>query len=122
MKGLTSWLVALAWMALANDVLAAQAEMRVIGHIHVGGTGGWDYATIDQKRHVLYLSHNTSVAAVDTKSGTVTAHLADAQGVHVALPVHGGDKLLVTHGKANQVTINDARTGAVEATIATDDN
>src|SRR5262249_8510143 len=63
-----------------------------------------------------------SIAAVNIDSGKVNAHLADAQGAHVALPIFGGEKLLITHGKANQVTINDAKTGAVLTSIATDTN
>jgi len=121
MKRLTApGLVALVSIVVTYDVFAAHVDMRLIDEIKIGGSGGWDYATIDQKRHVLYLSHNSAVAAVDLGSRRVTAHLADADGVHVALPVPGGDKLLITHGKANQITLNDARTGSIQATIATD--
>jgi len=121
MKRLTARrVVALVWMAVTHNVFAAHVDMRVIDEIKVGGSGGWDYATIDEKRHVLYLSHSSTVAAVDIGNRKVTAHLADADGVHVALPVLGGKKLLITHGKANQVTLNDARTGSVQTTIATD--
>jgi hypothetical protein len=109
--------------AVATPVaLAASADtgLRVLDTIAIGGPGGWDYPSLDTRNHILYLSHGTAIASVNLITKAANPHLADAQGAHVALPVRDGTLLLVTHGKANQVTLNDPRTGAVEATIATD--
>jgi DNA-binding beta-propeller fold protein YncE len=88
--------------------------------ITVGGPDGWDYTTFDPTTHTLYIAHSSAIASVNVTTRAVIPHLANAQGAHIAVPFAGGGKLLVTHGKANQVTLNDAQTGAVYATIPTD--
>jgi YVTN family beta-propeller protein len=49
-----------------------------------------------------------------------TPALVATQGAHIALPVDGGRALLVTNGKSNTVTFNDAASGAQTASVATD--
>jgi YVTN family beta-propeller protein len=105
---------------LAQGSVAATAGRAVLDVIKVGGPDGWDYTTFDPTTHILYIAHGSAIATVNVTTKAVTPHLADAQGAHIAVPFAGGGKLLVTHGKANQVTVNDAKTGAVEATIPTD--
>ena len=99
---------------------AGTSGLSVIDTIKVGGDGGWDYAAVDGTTHKLYLSHKTSVASVDLATKTVNANFATADGAHIGLPVQDGAAVLITNGKANTVTLNDAATGAVTATIATD--
>src|SRR5580700_2579076 len=117
--------VSLAALVLLIGLRAAVADegaLKVSDVIKIGGTGGWDYATVDDHRHVLYLSHGTVIASVNLATRSVNAHLADAQGAHIALPVNNGSMILVTHGKANEVTLNDSASGAVLARISTDTN
>jgi DNA-binding beta-propeller fold protein YncE len=104
----------------AQSSTAETAARTVLEVIKVGGPDGWDYTTFDPVTHTLYIAHGSAIASVNTLTKAVTPHLADAQGAHVAVPFAGGSKLLITHGKANQITLNDARTGAVDATIPTD--
>src|SRR5580704_9402284 len=103
-----------------TSVAADSATRKVLEEIKVGGPDGWDYTSFDPATHTIYIAHGSAIASVNTKTKGVTPHLADAQGAHIAIPFAGGSKLLITHGKANQVTLNDAKTGAVEATIPTD--
>ena len=105
---------------IAQGSVAGTAARTVLDVIKVGGPDGWDYTTFDPATHTLYIAHGSAIASVNAMTKAVTPHLADAQGAHIAAPYAGGSKLLVTHGKANQVTLNDAKTGAVDATIPTD--
>jgi DNA-binding beta-propeller fold protein YncE len=105
---------------IAQSSTAGTPVRTVVDTIKVGGPDGWDYATFDPATHTLYIAHGSAIAAVNAATKAVTPHLADAQGAHVAVPFAGGAKLMVTHGKGNQVTLNDAKTGVVEATISTD--
>ena len=93
---------------------------QVIDTIKVGGTGGWDYATFDATTRKMYIAHGAVISAVDIDARTANPALAQATGAHIALPFNDGKALMVTNGKANTVTLNDAATGAVLATIATD--
>jgi DNA-binding beta-propeller fold protein YncE len=107
-------------ICIAQSSIAATAARSVLEVIKVGGPDGWDYTTFDPTTHIVYIAHGSAIASVNATTKAVTPHLADAQGAHIAVPFAGGSRLLVTHGKANQVTLNDANTGAVEATIPTD--
>ena len=109
-----------AWSGYALGAVEADAGMKVIDTIQVGGPGGFDYPMYDVRRHALYLSHADAIAFVDVATRTVKPHWADAQGSHVALPLQSGKWVLVTHGRADRITLNDADSGEIAATIATD--
>ena len=113
-------LLSTALACIAHSSVAATAGRAVLDVIKVGGPDGWDYTTFDPTTHTLYIAHESAIASINATTKAVTPHLADAQGAHIAVPFGGGRRLLVTHGKANQVTLNDAKTGAVDATIPTD--
>ena len=98
----------------------AASSYHVADTIKVGGSGGWDYATVDATTHRLYIAHGTAISSVDLDAKTANPALAPADGAHIALPFDGGKSLMITNGKAGNVTLNDAATGAVQATIATD--
>ncbi len=109
--------------AMTIPALAAvtPAPMKVIDRI-AGPDGGWDYASFDPAHRRLYVAHGAAITAVDVDTGKVTPSLVAAQRAHIALPLPGGDELLVTNGGANTVTLVDAMTGAVRATIPTGQN
>jgi YVTN family beta-propeller protein len=104
----------------AQQSVAETGARQVLEEIKVGGPDGWDYTTFDPTTRTLYVAHGSAIASVNVVTMIATPHLADAQGAHIAVPFASGSKLLVTHGKADQVTLNDAKTGGVEATIAVD--
>jgi DNA-binding beta-propeller fold protein YncE len=107
-------------ISIAQSSATDSASRTVVETIKVGGPDGWDYATFDALNHTLYIAHGSSVASMNATTKAINPHLADAQGAHIAVPFAGGSKLLITHGKANQITLNDAKTGAVDAAIPTD--
>lgn len=116
---LESRLLACLVLSFAADAAWA-APLQVLEEIKVGGPDGWDYATFEPATHTLYVAHGSGIASVDVVARTAIAHLADAQGAHIALPYASGAMLMVTNGKANTVTLHDSRTGTLETTIAVD--
>jgi len=46
------------------------------------GTGGWDYVTGGWRQSPLYVSHGTSIAIVDTDTGSVVGGVSELHGVH----------------------------------------
>ncbi len=115
-----SLITGLALAMAAQASLAGTSGLKIVDEIKIGGDGGWDYVTIDANSHKLYVAHKTSIAAVDLQTKAVTAHFADANGAHIAVAVNQGASVLVTNGKSDQVTIHDAKTGAIKTSIATD--
>jgi len=99
---------------------ALAAAPQITDTIKVGGTGGWDYAAFDATTRKLYIAHGMVISSVDIDAKTANPAFAQANGAHIALPFDNGKSLLITNGKANTVTLNDAATGAVQATVATD--
>ncbi len=93
---------------------------HVTDTIKVGGSGGWDYATVDAATRKMYIAHGMVISAVDIDAKTANPALAQVNGAHIAIPYNDGKTLMVTNGKANTVTLNDAASGALLATIATD--
>lgn len=107
-----AFLATCALAALAAPAFAGSTGLHVVDTLKIGGTGGWDYAAFDSVSGKLFLSHGTSIASVDTKTGKVNPHLADADGAHIALPLGDGKTLLVTEGKTSKASFIDAETGA----------
>lgn len=98
--------------AFAVPAFAGPTGLHVINTLKVGGSGGWDYAAFDGVTGKLFLSHGNSVASVDTLTGKANPHLADGEGIHIALPLGDGKTVLLTQGRANKATFIDAETGA----------
>jgi len=85
----------------------ANADLHVVQKLSLGGTGGWDYPTVDGAHHRLYLSRGDRVMVVDTASGKAVGEIAHTDGVHgVALAPHHGVGF-TSNGKANSVTVFD---------------
>ena len=110
---------ALAGLLTATPGLAGDSGLHVLSTVHIGGTGGWDYANFDPVTRRLYVTHGASLAVIDVDTGTVNAHLTDAAGAHIALPLGDGKTLLMTQGKANKASFIDANTGADLGDLAT---
>jgi DNA-binding beta-propeller fold protein YncE len=116
----SSLLLVLVLLAAAFGSAADTPARHVLDVIKVGGPEGWDYTTYDAATRTVYIAHGSAIASVNVLTKSANAHLADAQGAHIAYPYANGSMLLVTHGRADQVTLNDAKSGAVKATIAVD--
>jgi DNA-binding beta-propeller fold protein YncE len=103
---------------LATAAGAKPGDLSVTGKIVVPD-GGWDYLTFDPIHRRLYVSRTDGITAVDVDNGRVTAKLVDAQRTHTAVPVNGGNELVVTSTTLGGVVIANAMTGAVRTTIKT---
>lgn len=120
-KLLTASVLALLTATAAQALAAAPAPMKIVDRI-AGPDGGWDYANFDPVHRRLYVAHGAAITAMDVDTGKVTPTLVAAQRAHIALPLPGGDELLVTNGGNDTATLVDAMTGAVRAAVPTGQN
>src|SRR5256712_9691169 len=95
--------------ALLAFASAAQlnAAYHVVRHIPIGGTGGWDYLTVDSAARRLYVSHSDRVEVVDIDHQKVVGTIPKTEGVHgiaIAPDLHRG---FVSNGRAGTMTIFD---------------
>src|SRR6266404_6709884 len=73
--------VLLAIIAAVSPCLA-DGPYRFSKEIPIGGTGSWDYLTIDQASHRLYVTHETEIVAIDLIKELVIGHITNTPGVH----------------------------------------
>ena len=104
--------------AWSGAAAAATPSYSVVDKI-AGPDGGWDYVRVDPLVDRVLITRGGSVMAIDIKSRAVTSGIAPGSRLHIAMPVNGGRELLVTDGGADKAMFVDARTGAVNATVAT---
>jgi len=84
--------------------------MKVVSKIKVGGTGGWDYVTLDPVNRRLYVSHGTKVEVVDPDAGKVVGSIDQLHGVHGIAIAADMNRGFITNGQSNSVTIFDLKT------------
>jgi DNA-binding beta-propeller fold protein YncE len=85
----------------------------------IGGTGPWDYLTMDPKAERLYIAHGPVVQVVDVKTGTVVGQIGGLHEAHAIVLDESGDFGYISDGPANAVKVFDRRTFEIVSTIAT---
>ena len=105
-------IVALLLLAAAS---ASAATFKVVRHIAIGGTGGWDYVTVDADARRVYQSHSDRVAVVDIDKGTVAGTILNTPGVHGVALAPDLNRGFVSDGRTDTVTVFDMKTLATVA-------
>lgn len=110
----------LVFTALATSMQACAdtgaSGMKIIDRLASGGSGGWDYVSIDQAARKLYISRGASIMSLDADTGKSKLGLAMTNRSHQILPINGGAELLVTNSGDATVTIMNAATGKTRVT------
>lgn len=97
--------------ALLIAAVAFAAEgYHVTGKIKIGGTGGWDYLTLDESSRRLYVSHGNQVEVVDVDKGAKVGAVADTPGVHGIAVAPEFNKGFISSRGANAAIVFDLKT------------
>ena len=100
--------------AVAGGPAAGQAaHYAIVARWPLGGTGGWDYLTIDAPRNRLFVTRGDHVEVLDAGSGKVLGRIANTAGVHGVALAPGLGRGYTSNGRANTVTEFDYDTLAV---------
>src|SRR5882672_3195022 len=104
-------------LSLAFSVrVFAQASWAVDRTFHIGGAGGWDYVTVDEKNHRLYVPRSTHTMVIDADSGKTLADIPGQKHNHgVALAPEAG-RGFISDGEGS-IVIFDLKTNAVLGTL-----
>ena len=104
-----------AFVAVAAPAAAAPAAAAyaIVERWQLGGTGGWDYLTIDALRHRLFVTRGDHVEVVDLGSGKVVGQVPKTAGVHGVVLAPELKRGYTSNGRANTVTEFDYDTLAV---------
>jgi YVTN family beta-propeller protein len=95
----------------------AQKPFRIEQRWTIGGTGGWDYMTVDSEAHRLYIAHQTRVDVVDINTGKVIGAVQGLTRTHGVVISPDGKTGFVSDGGANNVVVFDPSNFATLATI-----
>ena len=99
----------------------AQGEWAVEKTFHVGGEGGFDYITVDDKTHRLYVPRSTHTMVIDANSGETIADIIGQKHNHGVAVVPELARGFISDG-AGSIVIFDLKTNTVLATVAAKDD
>lgn len=100
----------LAILALFFALPAYAAGYHVVRHIAIGGEGGWDYLSVDEKAHRLYVSHGTEVDVIDLAKGTKVGVIDKQEGVHGIAIADDLGRGYISNGRSGMVTVFELAT------------
>ena len=99
----------------------SKSPYKLATTINVGGEGGWEYITYDAGTNSLFLAHGTEIAVVDVSTGKKRGSVP-ADGAHGIAIVPAKSLAFSTNGRANTVTVFDAKTLQVKDQIKVGDH
>lgn len=105
--------VLLLFTLLSSFIICAQSSVsqyKISKRFHLEGDGSWDYLTIDDSTHLLYVSHGTQMQVLDVNSGITVATIPDTKGVHGIALAKNLNKGFISNGKDTSVTVIDLKT------------
>lgn len=113
------WTMALAGLLSAPLWAATPPATYSITQQHVlGGSGGWDYLTLDPASHHLFIARDNRVMVVDTGSGKIVEEIPGMQHVHGVALVPDLHRAYASNGHGNNVSVIDLDTLKVTGQIA----
>ena len=83
----------------------------------IGGTGNWDYLTLDPAARRLYIAHGPTVQVVDVDSGSVVGEMTGFREAHQIALDDTGSYGYVSDGPANAVRVFNRSSLHTEASI-----
>ena len=110
----------LALLAVGARPAPAQAQWGVKTTVHIGGQGSWDYVTVDQDSHRVFVTRASHTIAVDGVSGKVLGDIPGQVRSHgVALVPSLNRGFITDGGGTGAILVFDLKTYAVLGKIAT---
>jgi DNA-binding beta-propeller fold protein YncE len=97
----------------------AQTDWEVAKTFQIGGQGAWDYLTVDQQTHRLYVPRTTHTMVIDAESGKTIADIPGQKNAHgVALAPAAGRGFISDGGGDGAILVFDLKTNAVLGSLA----
>ena len=96
--------------AVAAPQAAGASGYHLIKKVKLGGTGSWDYLTVDQATHRVFISRATKVIVVDPTTEKILGEIPDTPGVHGIALAAEFNRGYTTNGRTSNSTIFDMTT------------
>ena len=92
-------------------------DYSIVHRWKLSGAGGWDYLTLDEARHRLFIARENRVEVLDTHTGVVMGRILSTEGVHGVALAPDLKRGFTSNGRANSVTEFDYDTLAPLRTV-----
>ena len=121
MKNLIA-LCLLASIALSAQQIAAPTQLPGSPYAikktwYIGGTGNWDYLTVDPKSNRLFIAHSSQVQLVDLDTGQLAGQIPGLREAHAVALDDTGEFGYISDGLAGAVVVFDRQSLNAVATI-----
>lgn len=103
------FVLALAVLLSALPSRAADDLYVLTREIPIGGSGGWDYLSIDPAGRRLYVAHATRVAVIDLEHDELLAEITGTPGVHGFALAPDLGRGFASDGRDGSVSVVDLR-------------
>jgi DNA-binding beta-propeller fold protein YncE len=94
----------------------------VVQTFHLGGTGGFDYLTVDSENGLLYVPRTTHTMVVNAQTGKLVADIPGQKGNHGVAIVHSAGRGFISDGRDGSVMIFDLKSNKALGKIKADDD
>lgn len=88
----------------------ATSTYKLAQQYALGGTGGWDYVSLDAASHRLFIARDDRVMVADTASGKLFQEIPGMQHVHGVALVSDLQRAYASNGHGNDVSVIDLKT------------
>jgi DNA-binding beta-propeller fold protein YncE len=92
---------------------------HILKTIHLPGTEGWDYLTMDSAARILYISRENHIDAVNIDTGAMAGKVTGLDGTNGLLPVPELGRGFATNEGKSEVVIVDLKTLQKIGTVKT---
>jgi DNA-binding beta-propeller fold protein YncE len=99
-------------LAVAGYMMAEPggSGYHLVKKVKLGGLGGWDYLTVDQATHRVFISRGTHVMVVDPEQGKVLGDVPDTEGIHGIALAAEFNRGFTSNGRSATSTVFDMTT------------
>jgi DNA-binding beta-propeller fold protein YncE len=104
----------------ATFASAQTAAYKISGKIIIGGESRWDYLSVDETFHRLFVSHNTKVHVIDLSRDSVIGEIGGLNGVHGIAFAPEFNRGFITSGRDSAVVVFDLKSLAKISEITID--
>jgi DNA-binding beta-propeller fold protein YncE len=101
------------WLVCAALWPAGAQSYHVAHSYSLGGSGGWDYVSLDTAGHRLFIARQDRVMVVDPASGKLLAEIPGLNGAHGVAFAYQSGHGFATSGRDSSVVMFDLKTLAV---------
>ena len=103
----------LCFLILSYTGLSQASNYKIISKIELSNEGKYDYLSLDEQSHKLYVSNGSKVHVVDLQTDKVVGVIDNLSGVHGIAIAAEFNKGFISNGGNNTITVFDLKSNKV---------